>query len=395
MNASAVASERMTKVAFSGIREVFERVKRLEESGASITHMEIGRPDFDTPAHIKAAAIKALENGQVHYSSNRGIPELGHAIAERLERENGIQVAPETEVLVTVGCTEAVLVAFLAFLGGGDEVLVPEPSWQMYAGCAGLAGARPVPVPLREENGFELDPGDVAARITPRTKMLVLCSPHNPTGSVLETKTVRALAGLCIEQGLLVLSDEIYDKMLYDGAKHTSIASLPGMFERTVTINGFSKAYAMDGWRLGYAAGHRDLVRHMLKAHQHATTCANTFAQFGAAVAYRGPQECVSEMVGEFDRRRRFLVEALNNLPGVSCATPRGAFYAFPAFRGYEMDSRAMAAYLLEEARVACVPGTAFGASGEGFIRLAYSTDYESIVAGAERMRVALGGLAR
>ena len=394
MNASTFASERMGNVPFSGIREVFERAKLLEESGAAVTHMEIGRPDFDTPAHIKASAIEALENGQVHYSSNRGIPELGQAIAERLERENGIRVDPETEVLVTVGCTEAVLVAFLAFLGGGDEVLVPEPSWQMYAGCAGLAGARTVPVPLREENGFELDPEDVAARITPRTKMLVLCSPHNPTGAVLETKTVQALAGLCLEHELLAFSDEIYDKMLYDGAEHTSIAGLPGMFERTVTINGFSKAYAMDGWRLGYAAGHRDLVRHMLKAHQHATTCANTFAQFGAAAAYQGPQECVSEMVGEFDRRRRFLVEALNNLPGVSCATPRGAFYTFPAFRGYEMDSRAMAAYLLEEAQVACVPGTAFGAGGEGFIRLAYSTDYESIVAGAERMRVALDGLA-
>jgi aspartate/methionine/tyrosine aminotransferase len=223
--------------------------------------------------------------------------------------------------------------------------------------------------------------------------MLVLCSPHNPTGAVLETKTVQALAGLCLEHELLVLSDEIYDKMLYDGAKHTSIASLSSMSERTVTINGFSKAYAMDGWRLGYAAGHRGLVRHMLKAHQHATTCANTFAQFGAAAAYRGPQECVAEMVGEFDRRRRFLIEALNSLPGVTCATPRGAFYAFLAFRGYEMDSRAMAAYLLQEARVACVPGTAFGVGGEGFVRFAYSTDYQSIVAGTERVRVALGEL--
>jgi aminotransferase len=393
MNTSAIVSERMGNVPFSGTREIFEQAKRLEESGASITHMEIGRPDFDTPAHIKAAAIEALKSGQVHYSSNRGIPELGRAIAERLERENGIRVDPETEVLVTVGCTEAVLVAFLAFLGQGEEVLLPEPSWQMYVGCAELVGGRPVSVPLREENRFEVDPGDVAARITPRTKMLVLCSPQNPTGAVVETETVRALAELCLEHDLLVLSDEIYDKMLYDGAEHTSIASLPGMFERTVTINGFSKAYAMDGWRLGYAAGHRELVRPMLKAHQHATTCANTFAQFGAAAAYRGPQECVSEMVGEFDRRRRFLVEALNDLPGVSCATPRGAFYAFPAFRGYEMGSRAMAAYLLEEARVACVPGTVFGAGGEEFIRLAYSTDYESIVAGAERMRVALGRL--
>lgn len=384
MNTSAIVSERMGKVPFSGIREVFEQANRLEESGAAVTHMEIGRPDFDTPAHIKTAAIKALENGQVHYSSNRGIPELGHAIAKRLERENGIRVDPETEVLVTVGCTEAVLVAFLAFFGGGEEVLIPDPSWQMYAGCAGLVGARPVPVLLREENGFEFDPGDVAARITPRTKTLVLCSPHNPTGAVLETKTVQTLARLCLEHELLVLSDEIYD-----GANHTSIASLPGMFERTVTINGFSKAYAMDGWRLGYAAGHRGLVRHMLKAHQHATTCANTFAQFGAVAAYRGPQECVAEMVQEFDRRR-FLIEALNSLPGITCAPPRGAFYAFPAFRGYGMDSHAMAAYLLEEARVACVPGTAFGAGGEGFIRLAYSTDYESLVAGTERMRVAL-----
>ncbi len=393
MNTSAIVSERMGKVPFSGIREIFEQAKRLEESGVAITHMEIGRPDFDTPAHIKAAAIKALESGQVHYSSNHGIPELRHAIAEKLEHENGIGVDPETEVLVTVGCTEAVLAALLAFLSGGEEVLVPEPSWQMYAGCAELMGGRPVPVPLREENGFELDAGDVAARITPRTKMLVLCNPHNPTGAVLDPKAVQALAELCLEHNLLVLSDEIYDKMLYDDAKHTSIASLPGMFERSVTINGFSKAYAMDGWRLGYAAGHRELVRQMIKAHQHATTCANTFAQFGAAAAYRGTQERVAEMVGEFDRRRRFLIEALNNLPGVSCAPPRGAFYAFPAFRGYGLDSRAMANYLLQEARVACVPGTAFGVGGEGFVRFAYSTDYQSIVAGTERVRVALGEL--
>ena len=388
-------SERVQRIPFSGIRKVFEEAQRLEKENVDITHLEIGRPDFDTPSHIKAAAIQALDAGQVHYTSNYGIPELRQAISEKLARDNGMQVDPEAGVVATVGCTEAVLNVFLAYLSRGDEVLVPEPAWLQYARSVELSDGHPVSVPLRMEKDFVLDPEDVVERITPRTKMLVLCSPQNPTGAVLDGATLEALAELCTKHNLLVLSDEIYEKLVYDGAKHLSIGSLPGMFERTITINGFSKAYAMDGWRLGYAAGDESLIQPILKVHQYTTTCANTFAQLGAVAAYRGPQGRVTEMVQEFDRRRRFLVESLNDIPGVSCVTPKGAFYAFPAFDGYDLDSQAMATYLLREARIACVPGSAFGASGEGHIRMAYSTDYDSIAAGMVRMRTALANLRR
>jgi aspartate/methionine/tyrosine aminotransferase len=355
--------------------------------------MEIGRPDFDTPTHIKEAAVQALNAGQVHYGSNLGIPELRQAIAEKLTRENGMQVDPEGGVVVTVGCTEAVLNTFSAYVSRGDEVIVPEPSWLEYAHAVRFLDGCPVSVPLRPEKKFVLDPEDVALRITPRTKMLILCSPHNPTGAVLDLATLEALAELCAEHDLLVLSDEIYEKIIYDSVEHISIGSLPGMFERAITVNGFSKAYAMDGWRLGYAAGAKSLIQPILKAHQYTTTCANTFAQFGAVAAYRGSQEQVARMVREFERRRRFLVQALNDIPGVSCVTPHGAFYTFPTFQGYDLDSVELATYLLREAHIACVPGTAFGASGEGHVRMAYSTDYDSIEAGIWRMRAALARL--
>lgn len=388
-------SNRVRDIAFSNIRKVFEEAKQLEKEGARIVHMEIGRPDFDTPANIKAAAYKALEDGHVHYSSNHGIAELRHAISDKLKRENNITVDPETEVVVTIGCKEAILDTFLAFLNPQDEVLIPEPSWLEYTRVVKFLGSSPVTVPLRAENNFELDPDDVAARITENTKMLVLCSPHNPTGAVLNEETMQALAQLCIENDLLVVSDEIYEKMLYDGAQHISIGSLPGMAERTITINGFSKAYAMDGWRIGYAAGPKPLIQSILKVHQYNTTCATTFAQYGAVEAYRGPQTAVDEMVEEFDRRRKYLVSQLNDIPGVSCVVPRGSFYTFPSFHGYGMNSQEIATFLLREAHIACVPGHAFGDVGEGFVRMAYSTDFESIQIGVERMRKVLAGLQR
>jgi len=393
MTAPDFLAERARRLPFSNIRRIFEEAGRLEEKGARITHMEIGRPDFDTPAHIKAATIRALDAGRVHYGPDNGIPELREAIAEKLARDNGMRVDPELGVVVTVGCKEAILSTFLAFLRRGDEVLVPEPAWSDYVHTVRLADGHPVSVPLRQERDFVPDPEDVAARITPRTKMLLLCSPHNPTGAVLSPEVTRALADLSTEHDLLVLSDEIYEKMVYDGARHVSIGGLPGMFGHTVTINGFSKAYAMDGWRLGYAAGDESLIKPVRKVHQYITACANTFAQFGAAEAYGGPQECVAEMVRELDRRRRFLVRALNEIPGVSCATPRGAFYAFPAFHGYDLNSYAMATYLLREARIACVPGSDFGIGGEGRLRLAYSTGYQDIAEGMARMREALAKL--
>lgn len=393
MSTREFLSDRVKQIPFSNIRKVFEEAKQLENDGARIIHMEIGRPDFDTPPNIKEAASKALDEGYVHYSSNHGIPELRNAISDKLNRENKIRVDPETEIVVTIGCKEAILNTFLAFLNPEDEVLVPEPSWLEYTHTVEFLGSRAVSVPLRTEHDFVLDPADIASRITKNTKMLVLCSPHNPTGAVLDENTLQELADLCIENDLLVVSDEIYEKMVYDGTKHISIGSLPGMEERTITINGFSKAYAMDGWRLGYAAGTKPLIQAILKVHQYNTTCATTFTQYGAVEAYRGSQDAVEQMVAEFDRRRTFLVEQLNDIPGVTCVVPRGSFYTFPAFHGYGMNSQEMATYLLREAHIACVPGHAFGGVGEGHIRMAYSTDFESIQLGVERMREALSKL--
>ena len=381
---------RMRGIPFSDIRKIAERAAQLEREGKTVIHMEIGRPDFDTPAHIKQAAIKSLEEGFVHYTSNYGILSLRQAIADKLLRDNGIRVNPENEIIVTVGANEAVSIALLAFLNPGDQVLMPDPAWPNYLHSPKMAGAEVVTYPLREELGFQPDPDEIRRLITPRTRMLFLNSPHNPTGGVLDRQTLEALAVLATEHNLLVVSDEIYEKIVYDGAEHVSIASLPGMADRAITINGFSKAYAMDGWRLGYVAASRPLVDTMVRVRQYLTTTPTSFAQVGAVAAYRGPQDCVEEMRREYDRRRQFLVAALNEIEGLSCVRPRGAFYVFPSIKRLGMSSEEAASFFLEEAQVAVVPGSAFGQSGEGFVRLSYATDYDGIVEAVSRMRIAL-----
>lgn len=358
----------------------------MEKSGIEITHMEIGRPDFDTPQHIKDAAIAALQQGHVHYTSNSGTIEFREAIAEKLKRDNGITVNPADEIVVTVGCKEAIFNLIFAFVNPGDEVIIPDPSWLEYQYIVKLAGGVPVAVPLLEENNFILNPYDVKKNITNRTKLLLINSPHNPTGAVLPKETVSELAKLAIKHDLLVVSDEIYEKIIYDQEKHISIATMPGMFERTVTVNGFAKAYAMDGWRLGYAAGPAELVKLILKVHQYNTSSATSFAQFGGAEAYRGPQSFVEEMVESFDERRRFLVQSLSQMPGVTCVEPKGAFYVFPSFKETGIPSNELAGILLREALIACVPGSAFGEYGEGYIRMAYSTSLEKIEEAMTRM---------
>ncbi len=378
-------SNRLSKIPFSSIREIFEEANLMEKSGIRITHMEIGRPDFDTPTHIKQAANQALLDGHVHYTSNSGIQALREAIAEKLKRENNITVDPNKEVVVSVGCKEAIINTIFAFINPGDEVLVPDPAWLEYQYIIELAGGVPVSVPLVEEDDFILNPEHVRARVTKRTRMLILNSPHNPTGSVIPDSQLRDLARIAIEHNLLTLSDEIYEKLIYGDAKHISIASLPGMFERTVVINGFSKAYAMDGWRLGYAAGPASLIQPILKMHQYNTTSATSFAQYGAVEAYRGPQDPVDNMVKEFDRRRQLLVNRLNDM-NIRCAAPEGAFYVFPSFKEYGMSSKEIASLLLREAQIACVPGSAFGQNGEGYIRMAYSTDYDQINQAMDRL---------
>lgn len=376
----------------STVRAIFEKTVRLEREGIEIIHLEIGRPDFDTPAHIKEAAKLALDKGHVHYTSNYGLPELRRAIARKLARENGIEVSAEDEIIVTVGATEAILLAIGSLVDPGDEVLVPEPSWPNYRNAALWVGAVPVAVPLHEENGFQLDPADVRERITPRTRMLAVVTPQNPTGAVTGRERLEAIARLAQEHNLLVLADEIYERIVYD-EPHLSIASLPGMAERTLTINGFSKIFSMTGWRLGYLAGPRSLLAPMVKVREYLTSCATTFAQYGAVAALEGPQEPAEEMVAEFRRRRELVVSGLNAIPGVSCATPGGAFYAFPNVKRFGLPDSVVADHILERARVAVVPGSAFGPAGEGYLRLSYASSYGSLQEALPRIAAALAEL--
>lgn len=387
------AAARMDAIPFSGIRQIFEEVTRRERAGERIIHLEVGRPDFDTPDHIKQACKDALDRGDVHYSSNYGIPALREAIAGKFQRDNGLTYDPEDEIILTVGANEAVFMTMMAFLGPGDEVLVPDPCWMHYFFCARMAGATPVSVPIRRENDFLPDAADFRARITPRTRMMVVNTPNNPTGAVYPETVLRELAALAIEHDVVVLSDEIYEKMVYGDAVHCSMASLPGMRERTVTVNGFSKIYAMTGWRLGYTAADRELTSALVRIHQYTTVCANTFAQHGAVAALEGPQDCVSAMVREFDRRRGLVCGALEGMRGVQLARPDGAFYALPEVSSLGVTSAALAGYLLDEAAVALVPGTTLGEFGEGYIRLSYANSYENLQTAMERIGNALAAL--
>jgi aspartate/methionine/tyrosine aminotransferase len=386
---------RMETVPFSGIRKMMERAQQLDREGKKVIHMEVGRPDFDTPDHIKQAAIRALNDGVVHYTSNYGLPSLRSAIAGKLHRDNGLDFDPLSEIIVTAGANEAIFMALMSTLNPGDEVLVPDPSWLNYFHCISMAGGRAVSVPLREENGFKLDPEDVARAITPRTRMLLVVTPHNPTGAVLSKDDLKALASLACERNLLVLADEIYEKLIYDGAEHHSIASMPGMWERTLTVNGFSKAYSMTGWRLGYVAGPRELIDILIRVHQYTAVCATSFAQSGAVTAYQGKQDCVEDMRREFARRRTLILDRLERMRGIECVHPDGAFYVFPSIHGLRRPSEEVATQLLEDALIATVPGSAFGKYGEGYLRLAYSNSYENIDEAMNRMEKILGRLSR
>lgn len=383
-------TQRAREIPFSSIRKVFESARRMESEGMDVARMEIGRPDFDTPEHVKVATKEALDAGHVHYAPNRGIEALRATIARKLADENDVDVDPANGVVVTVGCKEAIALTMLAYVEAGDEVLIPDPCWDTYVHTTRFVGGTPVPVPLRPENGYVLDPNEVERRITERTKILVLVSPSNPTGAVHGPDVLKELARIAEENDLLVVSDEIYEKLLYGAARHLAIASLPGMADRTITINGFSKAYAMDGWRIGYAAGADALVDPLVKVHQYTTNCVPTFLQYGAIAAYDGPQDALDRMRQEFDRRRAMLVARLRAMTGVSVLEPEGAFYVFPRIDGTELSGADLAARVLDEARVACVPGDVFGAAGEGHLRLSYATSYDSIAAGMDRLHAVL-----
>lgn len=371
-------AERMDNIPFSGIRKVFEEANILEKQGREIINLGIGRPDFDTPAHIKEAAIKALNEGFVHYTSNYGTEGLIDAIKTKLEKENGVRV-DKNEIIVTVGANEAVSLAMMALLDPDDEVLVPNPSWLHYFYCAELAGAKSVSYPIKEENDFMINPADIEQLITNKTKMLVVNTPHNPTGAVLSKEVLESIADIAKKHNLIVISDEIYEKLIYEDQVHYSLASFQGMQERTLVVNGFAKAYSMTGWRIGFIAGPKPFIDAMVRVHQYSVTCPTSFAQVGAEMALRGPQDCVEYMKSEFNKRRQLVVDAVNQIDGLRVVCPQGAFYAFINIKELGLTSEEAARYFLHEAGIAMVPGSAFGEYGEGYIRAAFSNSYENI----------------
>lgn len=386
---AAKIAARMNRMAPSGIRKVNEKALAMERAGERVLHFEIGRPDFDTPEYIKRAAEQALADGKVHYTSNFGLMELRQAIADKLKRENNID-CKATEVLVTVGLSEAVFAVLATILEEGDEILVPDPVWLNYINVPNLLGARAVTYGLTEETGFQLDLDEIRAKITPKTRAVVIVTPNNPTGGVLAEDVLKQLADIAIQNDLMVISDEIYERLIYDGARHISIASLPGMKERTFTMNGMSKAYAMDGWRLGYVAAPEEYILAMNKFHQHNTTCAPSFVQAAAIAALTQEGDEVKEMVKEYQRRRDYAVKAINEIPGLSCQCPKGAFYIFINCKSLGMKSADLAAWLLENAKIALVPGDVFGPGGEGYLRMSFANSYENVVEGCEHLRQAV-----
>lgn len=373
-------SERITTIQPSGIRKFFDIVSEMKDA----ISLGVGEPDFDTPWHIRDEGIYSLEKGRTFYTSNAGLKELKMEIANYLNRRYGMEYDYNHEIMVTVGGSEAIDIAMRAMLDPGDEVLIPQPSYVSYEPCAVLANGVPVIIELQEKNEFRLTAEELEAAITPKTKLLVLPFPNNPTGAVMERKDLLAVAEVVKKYDLYVISDEIYSELTYLD-QHVSIASLPGMKERTILINGFSKAYAMTGWRLGYACGPQVILEQMLKIHQFAIMCAPTTSQYAAVEALRNGDEDVAHMREEYNGRRRFLVHRFKEMK-LQCFEPYGAFYIFPCIKEFGLSSDEFATRFLQEEKVAVVPGTAFGACGEGFLRISYAYSLENLKVALERM---------
>ena len=380
------AAGRMQRIEQSGIRRMLEKAMALERSGREIIHLEIGRTDFDTPAVVKEAAKKALDEGFVHYTSSMGLLELRQAIARKLREENGIEADPAREILVTAGASEAVMLTILTVLDPGDEILIPEPMYLFYLDLGEYAGAKTVPLPLSPAEGFQITKEKLEKQLTAKTKAILLNSPHNPTGHVLSLQSLRAVAEIARERNLLVISDEIYEKLIYEPHRHHSIGSLPGMKERTVTMNSFSKSHAMDGWRIGYLAAPADLVWELEKGQQHFIINPPSFAQVGAIEALKHGDLLIRHMVAEYALRRRLMMEMADAYPRFSYFPPQGAFY-FWLYHGLKkMDGWEMVDLLLEKEGVAVTPGEIFGPSGKGYLRISYSNSQENLRRGMDRI---------
>ena len=374
-------SKTISTIKPSGIRKFFDVVSEMPDA----ISLGVGEPDFDTPWHIRDEGIRALEQGKTFYTSNAGLKELKKEIAEYLSRRFDLTYDFSDEIMVTVGGSEAIDIALRAMLDPGDEVLIPEPSYVSYTPCTVLAGGVPVPIPLKAENEFRLTPQELKDAITPKTKILILPFPNNPTGAVMEKSDLEAIKDIIIDNDLFVISDEIYAELTYLG-KHTSIAGLPGMKERTVLINGFSKAFALTGWRLGYACAPEHILKQMLKIHQFCIMCAPTNSQYAAIEALKNGDEDVESMREEYNVRRKFLMDCFKDM-GLDCFEPFGAFYIFPSIQKFNMTSDEFATRFLREKKVAVVPGNAFGDSGEGFIRISYAYSLSDLKVAIGRLR--------
>ena len=373
-------SEEVVKLKPSGIRKFFDIVHEMKDA----ISLGVGEPDFDTPWHIRDEGIYSLEKGKTIYTSNSGLLQLRQEISKYLERKYNVSYDPTSEMLITVGGSEGIDVGLRAMLNPGDEVLIPQPSYVSYEPCTIIAGGKPVIIELKAENEFRLTAQELIDAITDKTRVLILPFPNNPTGAIMEESDLLAIARVCVEKDIFVMSDEIYAELTYKG-KHVSIASLPGMKERTILINGFSKAYAMTGWRLGYACGPKEVISQMTKIHQFCIMCAPTTSQYAAIEAIKNGDDDIAGMREAYNQRRRFLLNAFREM-GLECFEPYGAFYVFPCIKEFGMTSDEFATRFLEEEKVAAVPGTAFGDCGEGFLRISYAYSLDHLKTAMERL---------
>jgi aspartate aminotransferase len=377
-------AERMSRLGTESAFDVLVRARELEARGKEIVHLEIGEPDFATPTNIVEAAARALHKGWTHYGPPAGLPQLREAIAEYTERHLGVPVSPG-EVVVTPGGKPIMFFTILALVEEGDEVLYPNPGFPIYESMIRFVGAKAVPYGLREDHDFDVDVGEIAEKITERTRLIILNSPHNPTGGVMSRAGVASLAQALAGREIFVLSDEIYSRLIYEG-DHTSLAQFPGMKDWTIILNGFSKTYAMTGWRLGYGVMRADLARQVALLMTNSNSCTASFSQMAGVEALRGDQGPVDRMREEFRRRRSVIVEGLNRIPGFSCRQPHGAFYVFPNITATRRNSRTLADALLNDAGVACLSGTAFGEWGEGYLRFSFANSVENIQKALDRI---------
>ena len=374
-------NDSITNIKPSGIRKFFDIVSEMKDA----ISLGVGEPDFDTPWHIREEGIYALEKGKTFYTSNAGLKELRKEISNYQKRHQNIIYDPNTEILVTVGGSEAIDIGLRAMVNSDDEVIIPQPAYVSYEPCAILAGAKPLIINLKQENEFKLTPEELQNAITPKSKILILPYPNNPTGAIMEREDLEKISKIIIDNDLYVMSDEIYGALTYKG-EHTSIASLEGMKERTILINGFSKAFAMTGWRLGYACGPKEIIKQMTKIHQFAIMCAPTTSQYAAVEALKKGEDDVKEMKDAYNQRRRFLINAFREM-NLDCFEPFGAFYVFPCIKEFGMTSEEFATKFLQEEKVAAVPGSAFGESGEGYLRISYAYSIDNLKIAMERFK--------